>query len=224
MAPALAAAGIVDALEELGQGAHLRGGERHLRHSRSQAGIEFGGAQPGARVPAQGMKEHQLGPGVRAVAGPAAGEAAGAPGLDPVGRAVNRAPEQRGVDERLRQQHLVAEADRPVPRQTARAQGQHPRAQVGRAAGQDQEARVVGHQMKTAELDAVLPADPAVARPALQRRRREHQKRQPSAPMMRDIAHRLAHPRKRAEVMVRLHHIAEAALVRRRHDVDRHLR
>ena len=32
------------------------------------------------------------------------------------------------------------------------------------------------------------------------------------------------HPRHRAEIVVRLHHVAEAGLVLRRHDVDRHLR
>ena len=62
-----AAAGIVDALEELGQGSHLYGAERHLRHSMSQAGVEIGGPKPDPRAPAQGMKEHELGPGVLAV-------------------------------------------------------------------------------------------------------------------------------------------------------------
>ena len=93
----LAAAGIVDVLEELGQGSHLCGAERHLRHSMSQAGVEIGGPKPGPRAPAQGMKEHEFGPRVRAVAVPVAGEAAGAPDLDPVGGAVDGAPEQLGV-------------------------------------------------------------------------------------------------------------------------------
>ena len=80
----------------------------------SQAGVEIGGPQPGTRAPAQGMKEHKFGPRVLVVAGPAAGEAAGAPDLDPVGGAVDRAPEELGVDERLRQKQLVSEARRPV--------------------------------------------------------------------------------------------------------------
>ena len=42
--------------------------------------------------------------------------------------------------------------------------------------------------------------------------------------MVRDIAHGLAHPRRRAEVVVRLHQVAEAGLVLRRNDVDGHLR
>ena len=95
---------------------------------------------------------------------------------------------------------------------------------MGGPPGRIKEARVVGHQVQTAELDAVRPANPAVARPALQRRRREHHQRQPAPPMVRDIAHRLAHPRYRPEIVVRLHQVAEADLVRRRHDVHCHLR
>ena len=41
--------------------------------------------------------------------------------------------------------------------------------------------------------------------------------------MVRDIAHGLAHPRHRAEVVVCLHQVAEADLVLRRNDVDGHL-
>ena len=74
------------------------------------------------------------------------------------------------------------------------------------------------------ELDAIVPADPTVARPALQRRRREHRQRQPAPSMVSDIAHGLAHPRHRAEIVVRLHQVAEAGLVLHRHDVDGHLR
>ena len=224
MAPALAAAGIVDVLEELGQGSHLCGAERHLRHSMSQAGVEIGGPKPGPRAPAQGMKEHEFGPRVLAVAVPVAGEAAGAPDLDPVGGAVDGAPEERGVDERLRQEHFVTEAGRPVPHQTARAQREHARAEVALTAGENQKTRVVGDQVKTAELDAAVPADPVITRPTLQRRCREHRQRQPAPSMVRDIAHGLAHPRHRAEVVVCLHQVAEAGLVLRRHDVDGHLR
>ncbi len=45
----------------------------------SQAGVEIGGAQPGPRAPAQGVKEHQPGPRLRAVAVALAAEAAGHP-------------------------------------------------------------------------------------------------------------------------------------------------
>ena len=61
----------------------------------SQAGVEMGGPQPGPRAPAQGMKEHKLRVRVLAVAVPVAGEAAGASYLDPVGGAVDGAPEVR---------------------------------------------------------------------------------------------------------------------------------
>ena len=224
MAPALPAAGIVNVLEELGEGSHPCGAQRHLGHSMSQAGVEMGGPQPGPRAPAQGMKEHKLRVRVLAVAVPVAGEAAGASYLDPVGGAVDGAPEVRRVHEGLRQKQVVAEAGRPVVHQTARAQREHPRAEVALTAGEDQEARVVGDEVQTAELDAIVPADPTVARPALQRRRREHRQRQPAPSMVSDIAHGLAHPRHRAEIVVRLHQVAEAGLVLHRHDVDGHLR
>ena len=223
MAPSLAPAGVVDAVEELGQGSHLYGGECHLGHSMSQAGLEMGGPKPGSRAPAQGMNEHELGPGVLGVAVPVTGEAAGSPDLDPVGGAVDGAPKEPRVDEGLRQKQLVSEAGRPVAHQAARAQRKHPRAEVARATGENQEPGVVGDQVQPGELHAVVPADPPVARPALQRRRREHRQRQPPPSMMSDITHRLAHPRHRAEVVVRPHQIPEADLIVRRHDVDAHL-
>ena len=40
----------------------------------------------------------------------------------------------------------------------------------------------------------------------------------------RNIQCGIAHPRHRAEIVVRLHQVAEAGLVLHRHDVDRHLR
>ena len=221
MAPALPAAGIVNVLEELGEGSHPCGAQRHLGHSMSQAGVEMGGPQPGPRAPAQGMKEHKLRVRVLAVAVPVAGEAAGASYLDPVGGAVDGAPEVRRVHEGLRQKQVVAEAGRPVVHQTARAQREHPRAEVALTAGEDQEARVVGDEVQTAELDAIVPADPTVARPALQRRRREHRQRQHSAlDGERHSARSRPSPAPRREV-VRLHQVAE---VLHRHDVDGHLR
>ncbi len=78
-----------------------------------QTGVEIVGPQPGPRGAGQGKKEHAVGPGKLAVAGPTASEAAGAPDFDPVGRAVNRAPEEGRIHEGLRQQHVVTEAGRP---------------------------------------------------------------------------------------------------------------
>ena len=52
---------------------------------------------------------------------PVAAEASGAPDLDPVGSAVDGAPETGRIDEGLRQQQRMAEAGRPVAHQSARA-------------------------------------------------------------------------------------------------------
>ena len=158
-------------------------------------------------VPAQGMDEHKLGPPMFAIAVAAAlaAEAAGPPDLDPVRGAVDGAAEAGWVDERFQQQQSMAEPGGPVADQAARAQRQHPRAEVTGRAGQEQEAGVVGEQMQPVELHGEAPANPPVARGALQRRRREHHQRQPLAAMMGDVAQCLADSRQRTEVVVRLH-------------------
>ena len=74
------------------------------------------------------------------------------------------------VDEGLDEQQRMAEAHRPITHETARAQRQHSRAEVARSAGQEQEPGVVGEQMQPVKLHRVVPANPAVARRALQRR------------------------------------------------------
>ena len=226
MAPPLAAAGVVDGVEELGQGAHLCGGEHHLGDSMSQAGVEMGALERCPRVPAQGMDEHKLGPPMFAIAVAAAlaAEAAGPPDLDPVRGAVDGAAEAGWVDERFQQQQSMAEPGGPVADQAARAQRQHPRAEVTGRAGQEQEAGVVGEQMQPVELHGEAPANPPVARGALQRRRREHHQRQPLAAMMGDVAQCLADSRQRTEVVVRLHQGPKPGLVMRRHQVDDYLR
>ena len=94
----------------------------------------------------------------------------------------------------------MAEARRPVAGQAAHAQRQHPRPEVAGSAGQDQEPGVVGDQVQPVKLDAEAPADPPVARAALQCRCREHRERQPLAAVMGDIAQCLADPRQRTEV------------------------
>ena len=172
------------------------------------------------------MDEHKLGPRMFAIAVAAAlaAEAAGTPDLDPVRGAVDGAVEAGWVDERFDEQQRVGEACRPVADQATRAQRQHPRAEVTGRAGQEQESGVVGEKMQPVELDAEAPADPPVARGTLQRRRREHHQRQPLAAMMGDVAQRLADPRQRTEVVVRLHQGPKPVLVLRRHQVDDHLR
>ena len=118
----------------------------------------------------------------------------------------------------------MAEAGRPVAGQAARAERQNPRAEVAGSAGEDQEPGVVGDKVQPVILDAEVPADPPVARPALQRRRREDGERQPVAAMVGDGAHGLADPRQCTEVVVRLHQVPEPGLVFRRDNVDAHLR
>ena len=71
---------------------------------------------------------------------------------------------------------------------------------------------------------SAIPADPAIARPTFQRRRREHQKRQPAPSMVRDIAHGLAHPRHRAKVVVCVCIKSRKRASSAGHDVDRYLR
>ena len=182
--------------------------------------------QPGPRGARQRVDEHPLRARVFAVAvAPAlAAKAAGPSDLDPVRGSVDGAVETRRVDEGLDEQQRMAEAHRPITHETARAQRQHSRAEVARSAGQEQEPGVVGEQMQPVKLHTVVPANPAVARRALQRRCREHHQRQPLAAMMSDIAHRLAHPRQRTEVVVRVHQLPKPSLLVRRDNVDPNFR
>ena len=68
MAPALAAAGVVDAVEERGQGTHLGGAEHHLRGSMAQVRGRDARKQPGPRGARQRVDEHPLRARVFAVA------------------------------------------------------------------------------------------------------------------------------------------------------------
>ncbi len=77
--------------------------------------------------------------------------------------------------------------------------------------------------MQAAELDAAVPADPAVAGPALERRGREHREGRLAVAVTGDAAHGLADGPERAEAATRLHQCAEARFARLRDDVDRYL-
>ena len=103
MAPPLPAAGVVDVLEEHGKGSHPCGGQHYLRHSMLQAGVEMGRPEPGSSGAGQGIKEHKLRARVLVVAVPVPAKAASAPGLDPVGGAVDGAVETDRIDEGLQQ-------------------------------------------------------------------------------------------------------------------------
>ena len=225
MAPALAAARVVEVGEVVGQGTHGVGGDHGLRASVAVDGMQRGARQALTRVGKQGPDEDQLRRGRGgAVAAAHAPEAARAPDAGPVRGAVHRAAEACRIDKGLQQHKRVAEARRPVRRQPPFAQRQHPRAQVRPApAGQDQEAAVVGEQVLAVVLRAEVPADPAVAGAALQRRRREADQRHPVAAPARGIPQRLADLRQRAQVVVRRHQALVAPFVLGRHRLDDHL-
>ena len=225
MAPALAAARVVEVGEVVGQGTHGVGGDHGLRASVAVDGMQRGARQALARVGSQGPDEDQLRRGRGgAVAAAHAPEAARAPDAGPVRGAVHRAAEACRIDKGLQQHKRVAEARRPVRRQPPFAQRQHPRAQVRPApAGQDQEAAVVGEQVLAVVLRAEVPADPAVAGAALQRRRREADQRHPVAAPARGVPQRLADLRQRAQVVVRRHQALVAPFVLGRHRLDEHL-
>ena len=183
-------------------------------------------ARSRVRAARQRVDEHPLRARVFAVAvAPAlAAKAAGPSDLGPVRGSVDGAVETRRVDEGLDEQQRMAEAHRPITHETARAQRQHSRAEVARSAGQEQEPGVVGEQMQPVKLHRVVPANPAVARRALQRRCREHHQRQPLAAMMSDIAHRLADSGQRTEVVVCVHQLPKPSLLVRRDNVDPNFR
>ena len=224
VAAALAAAGIVDVGEVLGQGTHGVGGDHRFGASVAVGGVERGTGQARPRVGNQGTDENQLGSGRdAAVAAAHAPEAARAADAGPVRGAVRRAAEARRIDERLEQQQRMAETFRPVRRRPPRAQRQHARRQVRHApGGQHQEAAVVREQVLAVVLGAEVPADPAVAGGALQRRRREARQRHPLAAPDRGVPPRLADLRQRTEVVVRRHQPLVAPLVAGRHGLHDH--
>ena len=112
VAPALAAAGVVDIGEAVGQRTHGVGGDHGFRASVAVGGVERGAGQARARVGNEGSDEDQLGRGRDgAVAAAHAAEAARAPDAGPVRGAVHRAAEARRVDEGLQQQQRM----RPAP-------------------------------------------------------------------------------------------------------------
>ena len=116
MAPALAAARVVDVGEVVGQGTHGVGGDHGLRASVAVDGMERGPGQARPRVGNQGADENQLRRGRGgAVAAAHAPEAARAPDAGPVRGAVDRAAKARRVDEGLQQHERVAEARRASP-------------------------------------------------------------------------------------------------------------
>ena len=184
------------------------------------------------RVRAQRSHEHLLRAVVRVrVAAVVPREALRAAHPHPVRRVVARPPESRRVHERLRELQRMAVQRRPVRAQPAQAAAQRPRRQVrhARRRRQDQEPRVVGDQVQTTELHRPVPAQPAVARRALERPGLPPDQRQPVTAPHRDVAQPAARELPEAQVVVLRHQRVPAPpLVRTRrphlHLPDDHLR
>ena len=103
-----------------------------------------------------------------------------------------------------------------VLRQPSQAQPQNPRGQVGYSLRrQDDEARVVGDQMKALELLLRRPADPAVARGQLERARLPAEQCEPTLAMHRDMAQPLADDTVEPQVVVLGHQPVPAPVLLR---------
>ena len=222
VASALAPAGVVDVGEALGQGAHVVGGEHHLRASMAVEGVEHGLSQPGSCVRAQGTDEGEL--GCRCEVGVAAAHApiaAGGSHALPVRSAVHRAPEARGVDEGLEHQQPMAEARWPVRPHAPLAQREHPRGQIGAApTRQDHKARVVAHQVQPVVLHPQIPTDPSVARSAFPRRRGESDQRYPLIMPACDVPQCLADLGQCPQIVMCLHQALISLFVGSRNRLD----
>ena len=167
--------------------------------------VESGKRRP--RVARQRPREHPL---RRPVRRPAAADAGVAPRLaqrGPVRRQVARALEPRRVHEGLRDQHRMAARRFHVRRQPAQRQRQHSRRQVAAMQPrQDQEARVVRHQMQPPELLLRRPADPGVPRLHLERTPRPPDQRHPTpVRRLRDVPQPAAEQAPESQVVVRVH-------------------
>ena len=110
--------------------------------------------------------------------------------LDPVRRQIDRAPVQLRIHKRFCEFNGMPPALLPVLAQPPQIQPQHARGQVlhARPLRQHQKARVIGDQMQAPELHRLVPAQPAVARAALEDPRLPAHQRQPLALVFRHIA------------------------------------
>ena len=145
-----------------------------------------------------------------------AGEAAREAQRAPVRRAVTGACEARDIHERLCQKSRISVHRLAVLRQPSQAQPQNPRGQVGYSLRrQDDEARVVGDQMKALELLLRRPADPAVARGQLERARLPAEQCEPTLAMHRDMAQPLADDTVEPQVVVLGHQPVPAPVLLR---------
>ena len=179
---------------------HLGAAQRDTLHRRAPGRRKLGGAQQRAGTPMQGVDEHLLGLAVGAVAPVVARKPARATQRLPVGGAVTSAGEPRGIDEGLGQQQRMAVNALPITREAAQIQPQHPRGQIGHLCiRQDQEAGIVDQQMQALVVQHSWPADPGIARGALERRRLPTEQSKPAPIGNGDIPQRLAEQRTQAE-------------------------
>ena len=188
-----------------------------------QSGVEPRAGQLLAHIADQGVEKHTLRCRSLVISATATAEPAGVSHHAPVRGTVDRAMEPGGVDKRLQQHQRVAETGRPVTHDAPCAQPQHPRPEIVMPRPrQEQQPGVVRDQMKAPILAAEVPADPGVARPALQRCGRKHRQREPRPVEVRHIPQRLADLGQRAKIMMRLHQLPEPSLLLRLDKIDNH--
>ena len=142
-----------------------------LRALRLPGGARLGRAQAFSGPSPKRIDVHLLevtvGLGVATVA---AREPAGEPDRPPVSGPIQGAGEPLRIDEGLGQLQRMTEGRLPVGAQAPQIGRHHPGGQIGESSGrgQHQQAGVVGNQPQAGELLSRAPADPTVARPALE--------------------------------------------------------
>ena len=189
---ALTAAVIRDRCELLQQRRHRDRVRTHrLGALRLPRRAWLGRAQPFSGPSPEGKDVHLLEVAVRrGVAAVAARKAAGAPHIPPVPGRIQGADELLRIDEGLGQLQRMAEGLLPVGAQAPQVGRHHTRRQIGDRArwAQHQQAGVVGNQPQPGELFSRAPADPAVARTALEGARLPTDQGQPTLLVFGNIA------------------------------------
>ena len=207
-----ASAGIVDFGEVVVQAGQF--GSVHLAHLLGSVKLEFRrqhrGGEPGADIGIERQHQHLFRCRPRDIAVAVAAVAAGPADGDPVGGAVDRAAVALRVAEGFQEQEWMMVAGLPVGIDAPRTEAEEAGAQV-RLASAQQQAHIVGNQVQPPEPVARAPADPVVARRALERRSREGRQRRPCATaVVGRIPYGFADLRCCAEVMMFVKEIAEA--------------
>ena len=165
-------------------------------------------AQPLARVAHQRIDQDllwsALGEPGRDRAG-LAGNPARLPKRLPVRRAVARPENEAAIHERFGNQHRMSMRGAEVVGQPANVQPHHPRSEVRRGApGQDGEPRVVGNQVKAANLLLGQPLDLPVTNLELERTGVPADEREPMLVEHLDLAHVAPHQSPDRHILVRV--------------------